>query len=59
MEKAAVLVDALPWLQRFHGKIVVIKYGVGMTDATVPLACQCRSERWLNTKLNRGSPRLA
>ena len=27
MEKAAVLVDALPWLQRFHGKIVVIKYG--------------------------------
>ncbi len=27
LEKAAVLVDALPWLQRFHGKIVVIKYG--------------------------------
>jgi acetylglutamate kinase len=27
MEKAAVLVDALPWLERFHGKIVVIKYG--------------------------------
>jgi acetylglutamate kinase len=27
MEKAAVLVDALPWLQRFHDKIVVIKYG--------------------------------
>jgi acetylglutamate kinase len=26
-EKAAVLVDALPWLQRFHGTIVVIKYG--------------------------------
>jgi acetylglutamate kinase len=27
MEKAAVLVDALPWLERFHGRIVVIKYG--------------------------------
>jgi acetylglutamate kinase len=27
LEKAAVLVDALPWLERFHGKVVVIKYG--------------------------------
>jgi acetylglutamate kinase len=27
LQKAAVLVDALPWLQRFHDKIVVIKYG--------------------------------
>ena len=27
MAKAAVLVDALPWLERFHGKIVVVKYG--------------------------------
>jgi acetylglutamate kinase len=26
-EKAAVLAEALPWLQRFHGQIVVIKYG--------------------------------
>jgi acetylglutamate kinase len=26
-EKAAVLAEALPWLQRFHDKIVVIKYG--------------------------------
>ena len=26
-EKAAILVDALPWLERFHGKVVVIKYG--------------------------------
>jgi acetylglutamate kinase len=25
--KAAILIDALPWLQRFHGKVVVIKYG--------------------------------
>ncbi len=27
MEKAAVLSDALPYIQSFHGKIVVIKYG--------------------------------
>ncbi|MDT4938278.1 MAG: acetylglutamate kinase [Pseudonocardiales bacterium] len=27
LEKASVLIDALPWLQRFHGKIVVVKYG--------------------------------
>jgi acetylglutamate kinase len=27
LAKAATLVDALPWLSRFHGKIVVVKYG--------------------------------
>jgi acetylglutamate kinase len=26
-ERAAVLLDALPWLKEFHGQIVVIKYG--------------------------------
>lgn len=26
-EKAGVLAEALPWLQRFHGRIVVVKYG--------------------------------
>ena len=26
-EKAAVLIEALPWLERFHGATVVIKYG--------------------------------
>jgi acetylglutamate kinase len=25
--RAAILVDALPWLQTFHGKTIVIKYG--------------------------------
>ena len=25
--KAEVLIEALPWLQRFHGKTVVVKYG--------------------------------
>jgi acetylglutamate kinase len=27
LEKANVLVDALPWLERFHGRTVVIKFG--------------------------------
>ena len=27
LEKASTLVDALPWLARFHGKVVVVKYG--------------------------------
>ena len=26
-EKAAVLIETLPWLERFHGATVVIKYG--------------------------------
>ncbi len=31
--KADVLIEALPWLDRFHGEIVVIKYGGhAMTD---------------------------
>ncbi len=32
-EKAAVLAEALPWLERFHGRTVVVKYGGNaMTD---------------------------
>jgi acetylglutamate kinase len=27
LAKAGVLVDALPWLERFQGKVVVVKYG--------------------------------
>src|SRR3954463_8756084 len=27
LAKANVLVDALPWLARFHDKIIVVKYG--------------------------------
>jgi acetylglutamate kinase len=27
LEKAGALIEALPWLERFHGKTVVIKYG--------------------------------
>ena len=33
LAKAAVLIEALPWLERFHGQIVVLKYGGNaMTD---------------------------
>ncbi|MET0740283.1 MAG: acetylglutamate kinase [Candidatus Nanopelagicales bacterium] len=32
-EKAAILAEALPWLERFHGRTVVVKYGGNaMTD---------------------------
>lgn len=32
-DKATTLVEALPWLERFHGKVVVVKYGGNaMTD---------------------------
>jgi acetylglutamate kinase len=33
LAKAATLIEALPWLERFHGRVVVIKYGGNaMTD---------------------------
>ncbi|MGH3546258.1 MAG: acetylglutamate kinase [Mycobacteriales bacterium] len=37
--KAAVLIEALPWLQRFHGALVVVKFGgSAMTDDTLKRA---------------------
>jgi acetylglutamate kinase len=37
--KAATLIEALPWLERFHGEIVVLKYGGNaMTDDQLRLA---------------------
>jgi acetylglutamate kinase len=27
LDKALTLIDALPWLARFHGKVIVVKYG--------------------------------
>src|SRR5215210_1799963 len=37
--KAAVLAAALPWLKRYHGKIVVVKYGGNaMTDDDLKVA---------------------
>jgi acetylglutamate kinase len=39
LAKAATLVEALPWLERFHGKIVVVKYGGNaMTDPALQRA---------------------
>jgi acetylglutamate kinase len=36
LEKAALLVDALPWLEKFHGRTVVVKLGGNaMTDVTL------------------------
>ncbi|HET6529033.1 MAG TPA: acetylglutamate kinase [Actinoplanes sp.] len=38
-EKAAVLIESLPWLERFHGATVVIKYGGNaMIDPSLPAA---------------------
>src|SRR6266481_4289975 len=37
--KAATLIEALPWLDRFHGQTVVIKYGGhAMTDGALRAA---------------------
>jgi acetylglutamate kinase len=39
LAKAATLIEALPWLERFHGQIVVLKLGGNaMTDDTLRLA---------------------
>ena len=39
LSKAAVLVEALPWLSRFHGSTVVVKYGGNaMTDPALRAA---------------------
>ena len=36
LAKAGVLVEALPWLERFHGRTVVVKYGGhAMTDESL------------------------
>jgi acetylglutamate kinase len=39
LAKAATLIEALPWLARFHGEVVVIKFGGhAMTDEALRLA---------------------
>src|SRR6478735_2407286 len=39
LSKAGVLAEALPWLQEFHGKTVVVKYGGNaMTDESLKRA---------------------
>jgi acetylglutamate kinase len=35
-DKAATLAGALPWLEKYHGKVIVVKYGGNaMTDDTL------------------------
>lgn len=34
--KAAVLVEALPWIRRFRGRVMVVKYGGNALAGTVP-----------------------
>jgi len=39
LEKATLLVEALPWLERFHGRTVVVKFGGNaMTDTALQRA---------------------
>ncbi len=39
LAKAATLVEALPWIERFHGKVIVVKYGGNaMADAALARA---------------------
>jgi acetylglutamate kinase len=39
LEKAGTLIEALPWLERFHGRTVVIKYGGhAMTDEALRIS---------------------
>jgi acetylglutamate kinase len=39
LAKAATLIEALPWLERFHGRVIVVKYGGNaMTDDTLRAA---------------------
>ncbi len=38
-DKAATLAQALPWLKKYHGKVIVVKYGGNaMTDASLKRA---------------------
>jgi len=39
LAKAATLIEALPWLERFHGQVVVVKFGGhAMTDEALRIA---------------------
>ena len=39
ISKAATLTEALPWLERFHGRTIVVKYGgAAMSDDTLKAA---------------------
>lgn len=45
LEKAGVLVEALPWLERFHGRTVVVKLGGNaLTDESEPALLRAFAE---------------
>ena len=43
MEKAEVLIEALPYIQRFNRKIIVVKYGGSAMVAETPCDPGCGS----------------
>ena len=47
MQKAAVLIEALPYIQRFNRKIVVVKYGgSAMVDEESKVRSQPHAVAW-------------
>ena len=49
LEKAKVLIEALPYIQRFNRKIVVVKYGgSAMTDASNRSLCTEAEKKSVN-----------
>lgn len=55
--KVSVLAEALPYLQRFHGKTIVIKYGgAAMKDPTLKVCVQCCCWQSQNPHLISASP---
>ena len=46
LDKAEVLIEALPYIQRFNRKIVVVKYGGCCSSETGWFQTDHRSWRW-------------
>ena len=63
-EKAAVLAESLPYIRRFWGKVIVVKYGgsaIGEGDALVPFAqdvALMRSVGMLPVVVHGGGPQI-
>lgn len=63
--KAATLIEALPWLQRFHGKVIVVKFGGNaMVDADLQKAFaeDMAYLRWVGIKpvvVHGGGPQIS
>ena len=63
--KAQTLIESLPWLQQFHGKVVVIKFGgIAMVDADLQRAFaeDMAYLRWVGIKpvvVHGGGPQIS